>query len=226
MHPLCECPACDEGRKVLTIANVVDHIIPHRGNTDLFWDELNWQAMAKPCHDKKTWMETTYAEQETEFRERRMPSDLQPSRIPCIMVCGPPNGGKHPYVREHAGTNDVVIDLDQIMQDVSGQHPWEFDTDKWLPKALLERNRRLHALSADHKHDKAWFTINAPKPRERALWARRLGAQVVMLTPSLPECIRRIHAEPYHQGYTERMIEAAQDWWSRNDLLKQNGVGR
>jgi 5-methylcytosine-specific restriction protein A len=32
----------------------VDHIRPHRGNRDLFWDMTNWQAMSKVCHDRKT----------------------------------------------------------------------------------------------------------------------------------------------------------------------------
>ena len=53
-HPLCQCPDCDEGRKRLTPATVVDHITPHRGDMALFWDEANWQAMSKACHDAKT----------------------------------------------------------------------------------------------------------------------------------------------------------------------------
>jgi len=56
-HPLCECPDCDAGRKRITPATVVDHRIPHRGDERLFWDESNWQAMAKACHDRKTAME-------------------------------------------------------------------------------------------------------------------------------------------------------------------------
>lgn len=35
-------------------ATVVDHIVLHRGNQKLFWDKNNWQALCKPCHDKKT----------------------------------------------------------------------------------------------------------------------------------------------------------------------------
>lgn len=54
LHPLCECKDCDAGRKRITPANVVDHRIPHRGDMQLFWDETNWQAMSKPCHDRKT----------------------------------------------------------------------------------------------------------------------------------------------------------------------------
>jgi 5-methylcytosine-specific restriction protein A len=45
-HPTCvECGA---------LATVVDHVKAHKGNTLLFWDRLNWQALCKPCHDRKT----------------------------------------------------------------------------------------------------------------------------------------------------------------------------
>lgn len=50
-HPLCQCPTCDEGNKRVTLATVVDHKIPHRGDKTLFWDRSNWQALAKQCHD-------------------------------------------------------------------------------------------------------------------------------------------------------------------------------
>ena len=50
-HPLCV--VCQrEGR--LTPATVVDHIVPHRGNQQLFWDEANWQPLCKSHHDQKT----------------------------------------------------------------------------------------------------------------------------------------------------------------------------
>lgn len=50
-NPLCaECER--QGR--YTPAQVVDHIIPHRGNQRLFWDKANWQPLCKHCHDQKT----------------------------------------------------------------------------------------------------------------------------------------------------------------------------
>lgn len=53
-NPLCvQC--AKQGRYVK--ATVVDHVIPHRGDPVLFWDQNNWQALCKPCHDKKTGME-------------------------------------------------------------------------------------------------------------------------------------------------------------------------
>ena len=51
IEPLCRtCKA--QGR--VTEANTVDHITPHRGDMRLFWDRENWQALCKPCHDRKT----------------------------------------------------------------------------------------------------------------------------------------------------------------------------
>ena len=50
-HPLCV-RCASEGRYVK--ATVVDHIRPHRGDPDLFWDRRNWQPLCKPCHDRKT----------------------------------------------------------------------------------------------------------------------------------------------------------------------------
>ena len=50
-HPLCV--VCTRAGR-LTPATVVDHIKPHRGDERLMWDEANWQALCKKCHDKKT----------------------------------------------------------------------------------------------------------------------------------------------------------------------------
>ena len=49
-------PLCNECMKrgKITPATVVDHIIPHRGDRKLFWDESNWQPRCKCCHDRKT----------------------------------------------------------------------------------------------------------------------------------------------------------------------------
>jgi len=58
-HPLC-LKCMDQGRFVK--ATVVDHIVPHRGDQALFWDEASWQPLCKPCHDTKTMTEDRYQE--------------------------------------------------------------------------------------------------------------------------------------------------------------------
>lgn len=62
-HPLCVmCQAMKPPR--VTAANVVDHIVPHQGNQELFWDEANWQSLCKAHHD------TDKAEQEGRHQAR------------------------------------------------------------------------------------------------------------------------------------------------------------
>lgn len=50
-HPLCV--HCEQEGKVRA-GNEVDHIIPHRGDMDLFWDNSNWQTLCKTHHSIKT----------------------------------------------------------------------------------------------------------------------------------------------------------------------------
>lgn len=50
-HPWCvEC--LKEGHQI--VATDVDHIVPHRGNEDLFWAESNWQSLCEQHHGQKT----------------------------------------------------------------------------------------------------------------------------------------------------------------------------
>ncbi len=48
LNPMCA--MCeDDGR--ITVATVVDHTIPHKGNIRLFFDENNLKPLCKYCHD-------------------------------------------------------------------------------------------------------------------------------------------------------------------------------
>ncbi|WP_127559071.1 HNH endonuclease [Nioella ostreopsis] len=44
-NPVCATPRCG------AIADLVDHIIPHKGDKDLFWDRSNWQPLCTHCHN-------------------------------------------------------------------------------------------------------------------------------------------------------------------------------
>ena len=51
-HPWCE--NCQLVDNVNIPAEVVDHITPHRGDRNLFFDTDNIQSLCKECHDLKT----------------------------------------------------------------------------------------------------------------------------------------------------------------------------
>ena len=50
-HPLCvHCNKMD----MIRTATVVDHIIPHKGDMELFWNETNHQGLCERHHNRKT----------------------------------------------------------------------------------------------------------------------------------------------------------------------------
>lgn len=52
-HPFCR--RCElETPGSIQPATVVDHVVPHKGDEVLFWDQANWQPLCKPHHDRKT----------------------------------------------------------------------------------------------------------------------------------------------------------------------------
>ena len=55
------CVKCyEEGH--ITMATVVDHIVPHRGDQKLFWDRGNWQPLCEHHHNVKTMTEDRFKE--------------------------------------------------------------------------------------------------------------------------------------------------------------------
>lgn len=66
-HPLCKmCEA--EGR--IAAAEVVDHIKPHGGDMELFWDSDNWQALCKSHHNSDKQMLEKSGRTRTKFDDR------------------------------------------------------------------------------------------------------------------------------------------------------------
>ena len=48
-NPLCV--MCEAVGKT-SLATTVDHVVPHRGDETLFWNQDNWQALCKRHHDR------------------------------------------------------------------------------------------------------------------------------------------------------------------------------
>ena len=66
----------------LTPARAVDHIVPHKNDKALFWDESNWQGLCFACHNSR--------KQSIE----RLGYDQLPG------VDGLPTDPKHPFYRK------------------------------------------------------------------------------------------------------------------------------
>lgn len=187
---------------------VVDHIIPHRGNPDLFWDLDNLQTVAKSWHDS-----IKQAIEKADQVAAIHPKWLQPSAIPLTIICGPPCSGKTTYAQTHAAKGDVVIDLDHIAHDISGEPIHGWDRTRWLNAALWRRNNMLGDLSRSDT-GAAWFVVSEPKARHRDWWADTLKPKaIVVLEVEERECLRRAMAD------TARDINATETgitrWWAQ-----------
>lgn len=55
-------PYCADCGVLLQLRDAeIDHVVPHRGDPELFWDETNLTARCKPCHSRKTAIELNAA---------------------------------------------------------------------------------------------------------------------------------------------------------------------
>lgn len=203
------CTECEGGDRV-TQASVVDHIIPHKGDEQVFFDASNLQSMCKPHHDSKT------ARLDGGFgRFSSHPYWLSPSLIPLVIVCGPPGAGKSTYVKKHAKSNDLIIDLDIIAQRISGceNHGWD---RKYLREAGRERNRLLASLSRLSDWDAAWLIVGEPKSEWRQWWVDTIEPQeIIVLETQIIECMKRVVGS--HRLGAKKIIR---QWWrsySRRD---------
>jgi len=209
-HPLCA--ICME-QGLITAGEVVDHIIPHKGDYELFWDETNWQTLCKRCHDVKTATEDGGFGATPRYR----PNNLLPSLVSLTIICGPPGSGKSTLANERANGHDLVIDLDAIKAQLTGTLIYERQDEKAWNAAIVKRNQILYDLGRKRIGKQAFFIIGAPTIAERQWWREALKpVEVIVLETPIETCIERIKADDRRPPEVKlKHIEAVKSWWQR-----------
>jgi 5-methylcytosine-specific restriction protein A len=118
------------------------------------------------------------------------------------LVAGPPCAGKNTYIRDQAGRDDVVVDFDVIMSDLTGGPTHEHD-EKLRRRAHAIRDRQIAELLASN--ERGWIISSAPRVADR----HQYGTRVVLLLPTQTTAMERALRErpPEWLDYVKRWFE-------------------
>lgn len=108
-----------------------------------------------------------------------------------FLITGSPGSGKTTYAREHAGENDIIFDLDDINQALSGSiHAAD---PAGLDVALAMRSAAITEIAKKSgKWQNAYFITAASDRSEIDKLRYMLGAEEIPITTSLEDCKRNI----------------------------------
>ena len=208
-NPLCV--QCQKNGKVEP-AWIVDHVIAHKGDKELFWNVDNWQALCKSCHDRKTYYETL-GNDGTKVGIDYFPDYLGESTIPITIVCGPSASGKTTYVNNNKANNALVIDIDDIIYDMTGER-YPDNRDDYLQQAIATRNDILLSLTYTTDYESAWLITTAAKKEHRIWWKDKLKAtKVIVLDTSKEKCIQRVMQDKDRESNRYSFIGLINRWW-------------
>jgi hypothetical protein len=185
----------------------VHHRHAHRGDPALFWDPDNLESVAKSWHDS-----VAQALEHADKVAAIHPKWLQPSLVPLTIVCGPPASGKTTYAKDNAGPFDLIIDLDIIASEISGEPVHGWNRDAWLNAALYRRNDLLGSLSRPSRYPAAWLIVSEPKAKHRDWWQQTLKPKaIVVIETSEPQCVANAAKDEGRDQ--KRTADGIVRWW-------------
>lgn len=143
------------------------------------------------------------------------PAPRPQTRTQVTLVTGPPCGGKSTYVQDQRAPGDLVLDLDALLEALSGQAGHD-QPEALRPLALDARDAVLQRLwTGRHAVRRAWIILCAPTSIDRAPFVAK-GCRVVLCTASPDTLLRRAKRER-----PERWVRLVAQWL---DVADQYGV--
>lgn len=182
-------------------ANVVDHIIPHKGDMKLFWDQDNWQSLDKKCHDRKTMRE------------------LNDKPMEVFLICGPAGSGKTTFVKKYKKDNDLVYDYDAVASALTftGERREYVNCVNLLVRIrefLTTLIRQRQECFKDIR--RMWFISSEADAAKRARIAGLLNAtRVLVLETTVDQCIENVRLSPERKDRLVKIEKQSKDWWHK-----------
>lgn len=148
----------------LGTATTKDHLVPYSlGGLDVL---ENYRPACKPCNSR---------------RGDRIISGYG-ARV--VVVIGPPASGKSTYVREHADSNDIAIDFDELARALMPLKPESTHVypDHVRDTAIAARAGAIQRATRRVYGCTIWFIHSIPHPNQVREY-RALGWSVVTIDP-------------------------------------------
>lgn len=191
------CRQCAEDN-IPTLAQMVDHIVRIQAGGNRT-DRENLQPLCNSCHAKKRWKEARGRE-----------------AMPVHIVCGPPGSGKSTWVKQRAGVDDLVVDLDLLGTALSVRGYDARDVHErpasHVAYAIAARDAVLSTL-ATKRDVTAWLITTGARATDRQALKQRFNADVTVLEVSPVECLNRIAKDPGRAYQLDGLREVVQRWW-------------
>lgn len=142
----------------------------------------------------------------------RIHNKLGYKRREIYLVYGSPLAGKTTYVQSVCEAGDLVVDIDNIWECVSG-------CDRYIKPARLNavvfgiRDYLMESVRVKRgKWDNAYIVGGYPLISERERLCRQLGAREIYIQSTKEECLERLEGSGRDKEEWTKFIE---EWWRR-----------
>lgn len=130
-----------------------------------------------------------------------------------FLVYGPPLAGKRSWVRDNMSEGDLIIDLDDIWQCVSGCERY-VKPGRLKAVAFKVRDALIEAVRyRQGKWLRAYVVGGYPLTSDRERLCKELGAREVYVEATREECIRRVEA--MQELNAEEWTRYVDEWFER-----------
>ena len=137
------------------------------------------------------------------IRHDRFTSGIWKQQV--FLVYGSPRAGKTTFVREHAGKNDLIVDVDRIWEAVTltGEK-----RKTMLPNVLKIRDELISEISMRYgRWTRAYIIGGYPLQPERERIADLVGARIIYIDTDRETCLSRARSED-EEEIIERWFES------------------
>ena len=119
------------------------------------------------------------------------------------LITGAPCSGKTTFARERMQAGDVLVDIDDIWQQISGQ-PRYIKPNSLKPVVFATRDLQEDQIRIRAGTWRNAFVIKGlPLPMDRTRAAERLGAEIITIDTPQTECLERLRNNPQGRNVEE-----------------------